>query len=372
MDKYTRPVDELWALWEGRAKMGVYPFDFTVFEDSRRVVTGLTSYEPDAWAAAFGAAAAPYEHRAAAAETRGDAAEARANYLRAYGFYRMARFPTTNSAGKRSAYRKSQEMLLAASRFFDVPLRKVAIPFHGRAGEGEEIVAYLRVPGGGGPLPVLIVSGGIDTFKEDTLADDVLECGIATLAVDIPGTGDAPLAGSVDAERMFDAVFDWIAEHPELDAARVGYWGKSTGGYWAAKIAHTHRERLACAVSHGGCVHHAFEPDWIERAQKGDYPFELAETLAYTFGLSTLEEWVDYAPSLSLVRQGVVDEPCAPLLLVNGLHDTVFPIQDYYLLLRHGSPKHARFFDAPHMGYTRDTEQILLGWITDRLGVAQP
>jgi esterase FrsA len=79
----------------------------------------------------------------------------------------MAHYPTTNSAGKKSAYRKSQDMLLRASQYFDIPIERVEIPFTGRPGEGDRIIAHLRSPAGTSRLPVLIVSGGIDTFKED-------------------------------------------------------------------------------------------------------------------------------------------------------------------------------------------------------------
>jgi len=90
--------------------------------------------------------------------------------------------------------------------------------------------------------------------------------------------------------------------------------------------------------------------------------------LAHAFGLETFEEWVQYAPRLSLLKQGILDQPCAKLLLVNGIHDSVFPIQDYYLVLEHGGPKTARFFDAPHMGYMRDTRRLVLDRISERLG----
>jgi esterase FrsA len=283
-------------LWKDRAAAGTHPFQFTLSDDVERVVTSLGSYDRDAWA-----------------EQAGGIATAQRNYLRAYGYYRLARYPTMNSGAKFAAYRQSQDMLLRASRYFTVPIERVEIPFRGRAGEGDRVVGYLRIPGFDRRLPILIVSGGIDTFKE---------------------VGDAPLAGSTNAERMFDTVLDWIGRQPRLDAERVGFWGASTGGYWAVKVAHTHRDRLACVVSHGGCVHHAFEPDWIEAAQWGEYPFELAETL-----------------------------------VVNGLHDSVFPISDCYLLLEHGTPKSARFFDAAHMGYTRDTDATIIDWIASRLHI---
>jgi esterase FrsA len=282
--RHTRPLAELWPLWKDRAAAGTHPFQFTLSDVVERVVTSLGSYDRDAWAEAFSAAAAPYRTAAEDAEQAGDIATAQRNYLRAYGCYRLARYPTTNSGAKFAAHRQSQDMLLRASRYFTVPIERVEIPFRGRAGEGDRVVGYLRIPGSDRRLPILIVSGGIDTFKEDIPRDGVLDRGIATLALDIPGVGDAPLAGSTNAERMFDAVLDWIGRQPRLDAERVGYWGASTGGYWAVKVAHTHRDRLACVVSHGGCVHHAFEPAWIEAAQWGEYPFELAETLAYAFG----------------------------------------------------------------------------------------
>ena len=364
-------MSELWPLWRARATAGIHPFQYTLADDVQGVLTGLDSYDRDAWAAAFSTVAVRYQARAEDAVQAGDTTAAHENYLRAYGYYRMARYPTTNSAGKKSAYRKSQDMLLRASRYFDIPIERVEIPFTGRPGEGDRIIAHLRVPKGTDRLPVLLVSGGIDTFKEDMHTDQLLARGIATLAIDIPGVGDAPLAGSEDAERMFTPVLEWITTRPELDSERVGYWGGSTGGYWAAKIAHTHRDSLAYVVSQGGCIDHGFDADWIEQAQSGEYPFELAETLAYAFGRDTFDQWVQYAPKLSLVRQGILDRPCAETLLINGLHDTVFPISDYYLLLEHGAPKSVRVFDAGHMGYTADTQSIILDWITSRLQPAQ-
>ena len=110
-----------------------------------------------------------------------------------------------------------------------------------------------------------------------------------------------PLAGSENGERLWDAVFDYIAGRADLDAGRVGLHGGSTGGYWATKVAHTHANRLRAAVNQGGPAHFAFQADWIVKAQRGEYPFELAETLACAFGRSSGEEWIEYAPKLSLL-----------------------------------------------------------------------
>lgn len=365
---YQRPIGELWEMWKPKVRMKIYPFTYAQYEDMERVMATITSYDRDAWAAAFSAIAKPYETKAAEAEKAGNASEAKENYLRAYQYYALGRYPTINSEGKKQAYRKAQEMLMKASRYFEIPVVRVEIPFKGRSGEGSTIPAYLRLPKTGtAPFPVLVTWGGIDGYKEEGLNDEALGKGLATLAMDGPGVGESPLKGSEDAERLFAAVFDWIATRKELDSHRIGVWGFSTGGYWAVKVAHVYKERIACAVSQGGPVHYGFEQDWMQKQDRGEYAFQFFETIAFAFGLSTYEEWVQYAPKLSLLKQGILDRPCAPLLLVNGIYDSVFPIKDYYLLLEHGSPKSARFYEVGHMGMTRDTFETILSWITERL-----
>ncbi|MDO8562851.1 MAG: alpha/beta hydrolase [Candidatus Limnocylindria bacterium] len=334
-----------------RARERRNPFGRADGTEAATVLRSLTSTDAETWARAFAEVALTHEDRANAAAGAGDLDAERRETALAYGFLRVARYPAPTSPAKREAYRRSQDWYLRLARWSDPPLQRLRIPFHGKAGEGDAIVGDLRVPRGRAARPpVVVLWGGIDSFKEERRPESLLARGLATLAIDMPGTADAPIAGSEDAERMWDPIFDWLATRPELDGARVAVLGNSTGGYWAAKLAHTHRERIAAAVDHGGPSHFAFEREWIERSASGEYPFELAETLAAAFGRATAEEWIAYAPRLSLLRQGLLDRPCAPLLLVDGVDDSVFPIADHELLLRHGDPKSARFFPGGHMG----------------------
>lgn len=206
--------------------------------------------------------------------------------------------------------------------------------------------------------------GGIDSFKEERRTEPYLDAGFATVAIDMPGTGDAPIVGSVDAERMWDGILDWIGGRGDLDERRVGLLGSSTGGYWAAKLARTHRERIRAAVDHGGPVHHAFSHEWIAKAQVGEYPFDLAETLAAAFGGSSYDDWIRIAPTLSLVEQGVLDRPSAPLLVIHGRHDTAFPLSDAQLLVEHGAE--GALLPGGHMG-GGDAAGRILGWLTPHL-----
>jgi len=361
-----RPMNEVKAELLERARENRNPFLYTVFAEVAPVIDRLRTVERASWADAFSRLAPAHAERAAQAEAAGDSAIARKEYLIAYDCCHVARYPAPNSPAKMAAYRKSQEYFSKAARYFDPPLERVEMPFEGRAGEGNVSVGLLRKPKQVAKPPVVIIWGGIDAFKEERASEPYLKQGLATLAIDMPGVADAPLAGSEDGERLWDAIFAYIDRRPDLDSERIGIHGGSTGGYWATKLAHTHAQRLRAAVTQGGPAHFAFQKDWIVKAQRGEYPFELAETLACAFGRSTAEEWLDYAPKLSLLERGILERRCAPLLCVNGVNDSVFPIDDMYLLLEHGTPKSARFYAAGHMG-GGNAQALIVEWLKARL-----
>ncbi len=365
--RYVRSLEEVRKIMLERSKVSRNPFEFTNHEKIERAFSALTSLDRDRWAEAFSTFAQPHKDEAHKAEQSGDGVRAKENYLKAYNYLRIARYPTTNSREKKAAYLRCNENYLKASRYFEPAVERVEMPFQGRADEGTTIVRLLQKPTGEDPLPVLATWGGIDTFKEDRRGTPYLQRNIAMLAIDMPGIGEAPIYGSEDAERMWNGVFDWIESRNDLDSRRVGVLGLSTGGYWATKLAHTHKDRIRAAINHGGCAHFAFQAEWIDKSQHGEYPLEFAETLACAFGRETIEQWVEYAPKLSLLDQGILDRTCAPLLCINGFQDSTFPIQDHFLLLEHGLPKVARFFPGGHMGHTPATIPTIANWLAETL-----
>jgi len=375
---------ETWSgKWQKHAQKDLYPFNFVPYADAERIMTKVIPLfdqqgDHDAYTREFAAAAAPYQKLAEEAEAKGNVEEARANYLKAYGLYRSARFPCMNTEGKREAYKKSQICVMKAWSFVESPPERIEMPFKGRAGEGDKVVAYLRMPKAAQkPMPVIIVWAGIDTFKEDNLHRTLMffNEGIATVLIDMPGTGDSPIKGSEDAERQWDAIFDWIDTRPDLDSTRVGGWGGSFGGYWATKVAHTHKDRFKGVISQGGGAHLVFSAPEVERAQRNGIPWGQSETRGNAFGCPSHEAWLAYAPRLSLLDQGILDRPSTSLLCVNGVKDPITPIADYYLILEHGNPKEARFVaNGAHMGRPMDgspdpTDGIILDWMTKKLGV---
>lgn len=333
-------------------------------------IEGLEGLDGERWAAAWSVVAEKFERAAREAEARGDTKSAAAAYFQAYGFYFIGRYPSPNHPKKRECYVRARENHLKAGRFFDPPLERFPIPFAGRPGEGREVVIYVRRPKGVSKPPVIVRWGGVDTWKEERsdLNDRLLQEGFANIAIDMPGVGESPVLGSPDAERQYTPVFEWIRAEKDLDGSRIGIIGMSFGGYWAAKLAHTHREYLRAAVCWGGGIHHNFQPEWAARSRHAEsYLMDLAETRALMMGLTSYEEYLRRVPALSLLDQGILDQPCAPLLLVNGKDDRQVPLQDLYLCLQHSNPKDARIFSGGHMGYTPETFPAIIRWLSERL-----
>jgi pimeloyl-ACP methyl ester carboxylesterase len=342
------------------------PFHVIDRDAAARAIEALRSVDGEHWAAVWTAAAEPFEERGRAHETRGDAAAARDAYLAAYGLFHAGRFPSLTHPAKERCYRRSVDNYRAAGRFFDPPLDVVTVPFAGRDDEGDRVVFYVRRAAASEPRPVVVRWGGIDTWKEERheYNEAVLAAGFAAITIDMPGVGESPVRGSLDAERQFLPLFDWIAAQPDLDAHRVLIVGMSYGGYWATKLAHLYPDRIAGAVNWGGGIDRFFSEEWNRRsAGASSYLMDLGAARARSVGASSFDEYIARVAGFSLRAQGVLDRPHAPMLIVNGRNDEQVPFDDMLLLLEHGEPKAARFFPGGHMGYGPDTFPTVLRWL---------
>jgi pimeloyl-ACP methyl ester carboxylesterase len=252
-------------------------------------------------------------------------------------------------------YDRARGLFIEAAALEDPPLEVVTLPFSGEPGEGDHVTFYLTRPPSGAARPsVVMVWAGIDTWKEEMhgrLGAFLRSRGYAVLLVDMPGVGESPVLAGRDSERQWTPIFDWLAARDDLDAERCAAVGGSFGGYWAMKLAYTHRDRLRAAVNWGGGVHITFTPDWQRRSRDASsYLMDLMAARARIFGGETFDDYVARCQELSLLDQGWLDHPSAPILLVNGRDDVQNSIQDIYLSLDHGDPKSARVFDGGHMG----------------------
>jgi esterase FrsA len=336
-----RTLDEIKEESIARAERGGYPLIGLDPADVREAFRSITTLDRDEWAAAWIALGDRY-YAKAQAEDANNPADARANYLRAWRLYSFGRWPVPSSPGKQRAYAKALEAFLAAAKGLDPPLEVVRIPF-----ENSVIVAYMRLPKATGPVPIVLAISGLDSRKEN-LVDSfgaILPRGIGVIAVDGPGTGEAPIKVSETADRMFSRVIDYLQTRSEVDKARIIAHGVSFGGYWSAKLAVTERARIRAASAQSPAVHEAFQADFVEKKLLGnrEYLFDYAPALISVFdGAKTVGDLKAVFPRLSLATQGLLGKSAAPMLIIAGALDTQVPIADAYLLLASGdAPKEA-------------------------------
>lgn len=349
----------------------VHPFALTDVDATRNVIERLDGLDGKAWAKAWVEQGDLYADKAASAEARGDSAQARDNWYQAYGFYFLGRFPCPNHPDKLASYEKE---LVAYQRFGTLAnpaIELVTVPFEGREGEASEITFYVRIPEGVQNPPVVVMWGGVDAWKEEMtiLTEGLAKEGLATIAMDNVGTGQSPIKAGPDGERQFIPVLHWAETCGRFAQGRMALVGRSFGGHWATKLAHLFPERFRGVVNWGGGVHYMFQRDWIETSRYPDsYLMELVETRSRMLGAANDEEYIEGFKKLSLLDQGLLDRPCAPLLLINGKNDTQCPISDIELLTEHGDPKSVRLFAGRgHMGFGPGTVETIIGWLHSRL-----
>ena len=385
-------ISALWGQkWRPPCQHGIYPFtdgnvtDFDPIFQELIKISGDRSdilFRPDDYAAAFFSTAEQLVTSAEQAEEKGEAAKARELYLRAGAVYRIARFPINRSPLTQLAWERGKAAYVRGGKYLSPPNIAVDIAFtHADTTAGDQnvpIQAYLRIPKGEMPSngwPILLFICGLDAYKTDNTSRMQIHAdrGFATLSFEIPGTGDCPAAPDdpTSPDRLMGSVLDWLTANAieyGFNIARIVARGISTGGYYAIRIAHTHAEHLFAVAAQGGSCHHMFDAEWIGAQNQMKYPFALGNALAYKFGYRGPDPLAAYAVDgrkFSLLEAGLLNRPSCKLLLINGMEDSIFPIEDNFIVARRGVNKDllARG-NRSHMG-NPGGEDILYTWLDE-------
>ncbi|RDI81329.1 Arylacetonitrilase [Venturia inaequalis] len=384
--------EQLWnTKWKMPATMGVYPFMFGAAKDFEPILAKMKEqnlkepYNWDTYPDNFFPKAEELENLAIEAEKAGEKEKACEYYLRSSAVYRISRFPAPRSDRQREAWTKGKEVVLKGLKLKGEvggfsPVHEVKVPHkHGLEHEGKEIPVFYQIPDSASndkPAPCVIIFTGLDGYRTELVvwAEGWRRNGVAVVILEIPGTGDstADPKDITSPDRQYSSLLDWLDSEEKIDSKKLCVWAFSTGGYYAIRLAHTHPDRLAGVVALGGGAHHMFDPEWLDEVNHLEYPFDLANTLAYKWGygddIETFKK--EASDKFSLLKNGTLDKPnCARLLLVNGTEDEIFPIDDYYLALQHGAPKEARFVPGiKHMGEP-ESFFIIMKWIYNLFGL---
>jgi pimeloyl-ACP methyl ester carboxylesterase len=337
-----RTIEEIKTEAVHRAENGMYPLIGLDPADVQEAFENIHSKDKDEWATAFMAVADRYMAEGKAVENS-DPTKANADFIRAWRIYSFGRWPIPASPKKQESYHKAIEAFLAHAHFWNPALEVVHIPF-----EGKEIIGYVRLPKDAKvPVPMVIAVNGLDSRKEDLTEtwSAILPYGVGFIAVDGPGTGQSPIKASETSERMLSRVIDYLQTRSDVDKNRIVFHGVSWGAYWATKMAVVERARLRGTSAQSPPIDEFFQNDFLQHSLLGnrEYLFDQVPALmSICEGVKTVDDLATFLPKMSLVQQGILGKPMAPMLVIGGVKDTQVPISDIFLLLSKGdTPKDA-------------------------------
>ena len=248
MDTATKPrdsrVEAAISHWAPRFVINGVPLT-----DFQEVTASVERWED--WCSAWSARAAIHEELGRQALAEGYKLSAGEHYTRAAVCYHFGKFLFVNDmAQMKRAHMKSVECRNLALPLLRPPGERVEIPY-----EGKRLYGNLRKPAGITNAPIVVMCMGLDSAKEemDDYENRFLKRGLATLAFDGPGQGEAEYDFPIcpEYEKPVKAVIDYLETRPDIDAGRAGIWGVSLGGYYAPRAACFEKRVRACVALSG-------------------------------------------------------------------------------------------------------------------------
>jgi len=221
----------------------------TSYSDFQATMARITTW--DDWCREWGRTAQYYERLAEAAEGKGQTQTAGEAWRRAALCWHWGKFVFVDDLDQqRAAHDRTVACFRRGAATLSPPAEPVRIPY-----QGTTLAAYLRVPASQAKPPIVIMMPGLDSVKEElqATAEYMLARGLAVIAVDGPGQGEAEYELPIEPayEKVATAVADYLEGRDDVDPARIGGFGVSLGGYYAARAA-AYEPRIKAAVALAG------------------------------------------------------------------------------------------------------------------------
>ena len=315
----------------------------------------------DDWCREWGVTASHYEQLAEAAEDAGQRETANGAWRRASLAWHWGKFVFVDDlAQQRAAHERAVACYRRAAAGLTPPAELVHIPY-----QATELAAYLRVPAtpGSAAPPVVIMVPGLDSTKEElqATAEYLLDRGMATLAIDGPGQGEAEYDLPIEPayEKVVTAVVDYLASRADVDGGHVGLFGVSLGGYYAARAA-AREKRLRAVVDLAGP--YRFDLDWDE------LPEQTRATFLVRSGAASDDEARAKAGTLTL--EEAAGEITTPLLILGGGRDRITPAYHQERLASEVASAELLIYPDGSHGVTNrayESRSRLADWLADRL-----
>ncbi|MDT4894015.1 MAG: hypothetical protein QOE97_3050 [Pseudonocardiales bacterium] len=318
----------------------------------------------DQWCAEWGRTAEQYEKLALDSEAAGQSLTAAGAWRRAALCWHWGKFVFIDDLDQqRAAHDRTVACYARGAEALSPPAQRVEIPYGSRT-----LAGYLRMPHGVDGAPAVIMAPGLDSVKEELqpTAEHFLQRGMATLAIDGPGQGEAEYSLPIEPayERVATAITDWLVECPGVDADRIGFFGVSLGGYYAARAAAYEPRLRATAML---CGPYRFDLDWE------DLPALTRAAFEHRSGARDSDEARRLAGTLTL--EDAAQRITKPLLVIHGRRDRLIPVHHAERLVAEAPGAQLRMFDDGNHGITNhpyESRSLIADWMANELSARGP
>ncbi|HZC93423.1 MAG TPA: alpha/beta hydrolase [Mycobacterium sp.] len=343
---YTYKIDPA-DMFEDRAhqfeKFGI-PLDD--IERVRATVTDMWADAPGGW---------PYEW-SKLAEKYADNGD---HYLASLA-YGCAKFPCLTDQTRVQALKNQLEQFELAAKDFPVAFERRIITVPYRDGTVDVPVHLYSTDGDYSARPVLIASGGVDTWKMDIhpwWVGFTMNAGVTTLAFDHPGTGETTIPLDKHADEVIRGIADYARK---LGDGKVAHFGVSFGGNFVAMSGLS--GIVDAAIDLGGPV-----VDSFKRENAKNLPFGMHDILGNAM------HW-DHSPTVDELGAGLeqlsrkdllAQQRNSAMLVVNGADDYFVPQSDTLVFQGRPNTEVHLIEGTGHCAMSKAPEVIptLIGWL---------
>jgi 2,6-dihydroxypseudooxynicotine hydrolase len=314
----------------------------------------------DDWCREWGRTARHYEQVAGRAEQAGQAVTAGEAWRRAALCWHWGKFVFTDHPDEqRAAHERAVECFGRGAATLSPPALPARVPY-----AGTMLAAYLRVPPEKPRPPVVIMIPGLDSVKEElqATAEYLLGRGLAVIAIDGPGQGEAEYDLPIEPryERVATAVVDYLQQRHDIAPDRIGVFGVSLGGYYAARSA-AYEPRLRAAVALAGP--YRWDLDW------DTLPPQTRATFRQRSGAGSEAEAKKRAGALTLEHAAGLIR--CPLLVAHGGQDRLVPPYHAERLAREAPAAELMLDPDGTHGLTNhafESRSAMADWLAEHLG----
>jgi esterase FrsA len=281
--------------------------------------------------------------------------------------YGCAKFPCLANEAKRVALSKQVEAYLAAAPGFPVKFerRLIDVPYQGATATVPTHI--YSATGQYGGRPVILFSGGVDTWKMDMHGICVAlaqHLDVTVVAFDQPGTGETPAPLTVEADEI---VLGFVAAARGIGNGKVAHFGISFGANYSAMTGLL--GAVDASIVLGAPVDRAFAPEALEKL-----PYGMRDILGNDMGFDrqpSIPEFIRAAEKLAR-RDLLARTDNAPLLIINGADDYFVPQADTLLFENRSKCEVHLIPGTGHCAFSKLPEvmSLTMRWLPAQIGAS--